>query len=180
VGRCARWTTGASGPGAGPEPTAAGGGARRSGGAEPGPARAAACCPGVSDRIELFTECVLVPLDAHKAGLVQNMLGSVPKKAYNSIRCRAYQDIDRLFDQKSMHLSSKQILIMLTEDRLESYVKYCLIPKDPTQPLDIDNSVIVTNIQRSYVVAGWKAMHDSAKYSSDLEFILSTQNTHKI
>jgi hypothetical protein len=108
------------------------------------------------------------------------MLGTVPKKAYNSIRCRAYQDMHRLFDQKSMHLSSKQILVMLTEDRLESYVKYCLIPRDPTQPLDVNNSVIVTTIQRSYVVAGWKAMHDSAKYSSDLEFILSTQNTDKI
>jgi hypothetical protein len=105
------------------------------------------------------------------------MLGSVPKMAYNSIRCRAYQDMKRLFDQKSMHLSSKQILAMLTEDQLESYVKYCLIPRDPKQPLDINNSAIVTTIQRSYVISGWKAMHDPAKYSSDLEFVLSTKHT---
>ena len=63
---------------------------------------------------------------------------------------------------------------MLNEEQIENYVKYCMVPRHPEQPLDIDNSVIITTIQRAYIVAGWKAIRDPAKYTSDLEFVLST------
>jgi hypothetical protein len=103
-------------------------------------------------------------------------LGSVPKIAYNSIRCRAYKDMKRLFGQTSMHLSRKQIIGMLTEEQMGSFVKFCMIPRDPEKPLDINNSIIVTTIQRAYIVAGWRATHEPARYASDLEFVLSTAN----
>jgi hypothetical protein len=100
-------------------------------------------------------------------------LGSVPKIAYNSIRCRAYKDMKRLFSQESMHLSRKQIIDMLTEEQMGSIVKFCMIPRNPDQPLDINNSIIVTTIQRAYIVAGWKSTRNAARYASDLEFVLS-------
>ena len=106
-------------------------------------------------------------------------LGSVPKLAYNSIRCRAYKDMKKLFGQTSMHLSRKQIIDMLTEEQMGSIAKFCMIPRDPEQQLDINNSIIVTTIQRAYVVAGWKATRDPAKYASDLEFVLSTAKLNK-
>ena len=106
-------------------------------------------------------------------------LGTVPKLAYNSIRCRAYKDMKKLFSQTSMHLSRKQIIDMLTEEQMGSIAKFCMIPRDPETPLDISNSIIVTTIQRAYVVAGWKATRDPAKYASDLEFVLSTEKPNK-
>jgi len=101
------------------------------------------------------------------------MLGSLPKVAFNSLRCRAYQDTKRLFNQPHMSITKKYILSLLSEEQLQNFTKYCLIPLYPEDILSPCNSILVTTKQRHYVAAGWKETHDTARYKKDLSHILS-------
>ena len=87
-------------------------------------------------------------------------------------------DMKRLFglDQK-VNLSSKQILGMLTADQMASYDKFSLMPKNPEEPITIENCQLVTTIQRAYVMANWKQSRDATKYASALQFITNPETT---
>jgi hypothetical protein len=101
-------------------------------------------------------------------------LGSLPKVAFNSLRCRAYQDTKRLFKQPHMSITKKYILSLLNEEQLENFTNYHLIPLYPEDILSSYNSILVTTKQRHYVFAGWKETRDPARYKKDLSHVLST------
>ena len=100
------------------------------------------------------------------------------KRAFNSIRCRAYADMV-LFKQARMFLPRTLFTTMLTDEQMTNYSAYCIIPKRPDQPLSKDNSIVVTSIQRIYVVAKWKTTRDPDQYEHDLNHILSTSTPTK-
>ncbi len=98
------------------------------------------------------------------------VLGTPLKRMFNSIRCRCYQDM-RLFNQKSMTITVDRIRELLTPQQMEDYSSYCIIPKDPTIPMSLDNSIAVTSYQRRYIVGAWKK--DPASYGSALSLMLA-------
>ena len=99
--------------------------------------------------------------------------GDHNKRAFNSLRCRAYQDMT-VFGQKRMFMSRKQILAKLTDEQQADYSNHALIPKNPDQPLVESNSIVVTSAQRAYVVSNWKKSRDPEQYLQDLISVLKT------
>lgn len=100
-----------------------------------------------------------------------HVLGTHEKRAFNSLRCRARDD-RLIFGQAKLIISRKQVTAMLTPEQMANYSRYCLIPRRPDLPLTADNSVIVTGIQRSFVVSNWKLTKDSDQYERDLLYII--------
>lgn len=126
----------------------------------------------------------LLPLDSFKSAKRTYMcimhtralrrkfiLGTQEKRAFNSLRCRARQDM-LTFGHKSIAIPRKQVTAMLTEEQLRSYPDYCIIPRRPDVPLTPENAIVVTSCQRRYVVAKWKTTRNADQYEADLAFIL--------
>jgi hypothetical protein len=101
------------------------------------------------------------------------VLGSHEKRAFNSLRCRARQDM-LLLGHKRLIINHIQVTAMLTSDQMANFSNYCLIPKRPDHPLSVDNSIIVASEQRKYVIGNWKRSRDTEKYVQDLHFILGS------
>jgi hypothetical protein len=99
-------------------------------------------------------------------------LGTHEKRAFNSLRCRARTDM-LMFGMSRMVMGQKQVKTMLTPEQMTNFSKYCLIPKRPDQPLTEGNSIIVTSVQRTYVVGNWRSTRDADQYERDLHYILS-------
>ena len=102
--------------------------------------------------------------------------GDHNKLAFNSLRCRAYQDM-AVFDHKRMSMSRKQILAKLTDEQLADYSNHALIPKRPQNPLAETNCMVVTSAQRAYLVSNWKKSRDPELYLQDLISLLRTSRT---
>ena len=102
--------------------------------------------------------------------------GDHNKRAFNSLRSRAYQDM-AAFGQTRMILSWKQIYAKLTDEQLADFSNHALIPKFPDQPLTQTNSLIVTSAQRTYLVANWKKSRDPELFLQDLISVLRTSRT---
>jgi len=109
---------------------------------------------------------------ANKRRLV---LGTQDKRAFNSLRCRARSDM-LLFGHDKMKLSRKELMSMLTENQMQNFSQYCVIPRKPEEILTIDNAVVVGTHQRRYVVGRWKRAKDVAQYEQDLKLLLSNDD----
>jgi hypothetical protein len=108
-----------------------------------------------------------------RAARKKEVLGSHEKRAFNSLRCRARQDM-LLFGHDHMIMGYKQAMALLTPEQLADFSNFCLIPKRPDQPLAKDNSIIVTSVQRMYIVGNWKRSRDPEQYARDLQYILDS------
>jgi hypothetical protein len=105
-------------------------------------------------------------------------LGTLPKRANHSLRSRAHMDMKRLFGlDRKVNLSMQQILGMLPADQMASYDKFSLMPKNPAEPISIENCILVTTMQRAYVMTNWKQSHDAVKYAEALQFITNPETT---
>lgn len=107
-------------------------------------------------------------LRAYKRKMV---LGTHNKRAFNSLRCRARQDM-LMFGHKRMAISRKLVTTILTDAQMADFSHYCLIPKNPDEILTADNVIVVNTFQRSYVVGRWRVARDTHQYTRDLAFIL--------
>jgi len=112
----------------------------------------------------------------HRAARLKVILGSHEKRAFNSLRCRARQDMI-LFGHDHMIMGYRTVMAMLTPEQLADFSNYCLIPKRPDQPLTKDNSIVVTSVQRMYIVGNWKKSRDSDQYERDLQHMLLASPT---
>ena len=111
-----------------------------------------------------------------RAAKRHQVLGTHKKRAFNSLRCRARQDM-LTFGHKYMMISRKQVTEMLSDEHMAHFPQYGLIPIRPDKPLTFDNAVIASTFQRSYVLGKWKKTHDPIQYEQDLRFLLEAQNT---
>jgi hypothetical protein len=111
-------------------------------------------------------------IEHFRAMKLHNTLGTHEKRAFNSIRCRARADM-LLFGMDHMVLPMTLVLAMLTEDQLAEFSKFCIIPCRPDRPLSKENSIVVTSIQRIYVVSKWRSARDPDQYERDLNHMLS-------
>jgi hypothetical protein len=102
----------------------------------------------------------------------QDTLGTREKRAFNSLRCKARADM-MLFGMSHMVLPRASVVGMLTDDQITNFSKVTIIPRRPDQPLTKENSIVVTSIQRIYVVAKWRSARDPDQYEHDLQFVLS-------
>lgn len=110
-----------------------------------------------------------------RAAKRKEILGTHEKRAFNSLRCRARQDM-LMFGRKRMSVSRKQVEALLTDEQLSHFDQYSLIPRDPEDILSVDNIVVVSKFQRHYVIGRWRATRDPAQYKRDLDFILDAPN----
>ncbi len=99
------------------------------------------------------------------------ILGSHEKRAFNSLRCRARQDMI-LFGHDHMIMGYKKVMAMITKEQLADFSNHCLIPKRPDLQLTQDNSTIVTSVQRMYVVGSWKRSRDPDQCARDLQYMI--------
>ena len=135
--------------------------------------------------LRLCTKCKeMLPLDRfhpnvrrpmcivhQRAYKLKMVLGTHNKRAFNSLRCRARQDM-LMFGHRNVAIPRKLVTSLLTEDQMENFSIHCLIPKNPEQILSKDNIVVVTKFQRAYIIGHWRATRDTQQYIRDLEFIL--------
>lgn len=106
-----------------------------------------------------------------RAAKRREVLGTHEKRAFNSLRCRARQDM-LMFGHDKMVISRRLVTSLLSDEQMANFPKYCLIPRDPAEILSPDNILIVSTIQRAFVVGRWRDTHDNEQYKRDLDFIL--------
>ena len=73
-----------------------------------------------------------------------------------------------VFGHKAMKMGVNEIKSLLTPSQLEDSSKVCIIPKDPTVQLCVDNAVAVSTEKRSAVMACWRPNRDAAAYQTAL------------
>ena len=100
------------------------------------------------------------------------ILGTDEKRAFNSLRCKARQDMV-MFGHKHMTISRQAVNSKLSEEQIKNFNMYCIIPRRPDTPLTNENSIIVTSFQRKYVMAKWRVTRDADMYEQDLKYILA-------
>ena len=103
------------------------------------------------------------------------VLGTHEKRAFNSLRCRARQDM-LMFGHSRMIISRQQVVHLLTDAQIAKFSQFCLIPRDPKEILSVDNVTVVTTFQRKYVISRWRITRDNELYKRDLAFIVTAPN----
>ena len=98
-------------------------------------------------------------------------LGTLEKRAFNSLRLRARHD-RFAFRQESIRLSSPEALAHLSPEQLRDYPRWSLVPRHPERVLDADNSVLVTNYQRRYLMCQWRTDRCPRTYKNHLAFLV--------
>jgi hypothetical protein len=84
-----------------------------------------------------------------------------------------------LFNHDRMFLPKTLVTAILSKEQVANFSNYCIIPKRPDKPLSEDNCIVVTSIQRIYVVAKWKSSRDPDQYENDLRHILNESSALK-
>jgi hypothetical protein len=108
-----------------------------------------------------------------------HILGTHEKRAFNSMRCRVRQDM-AIFGQTCMALSRQELVETLSKEQMENYPKYCLVPRNPNQSFSIENSAVVTALQRSYIVGRWKVSRDVDEYQCNVKLMLGNQDESSV
>ena len=96
-----------------------------------------------------------------------HVLGTLDRRAFNSIRSRSFKDLT-LFKQTFLKISRKELLTLLTPKQLANYRNWCIVPKDPNQPISIHNVAVISSRQRRYLICNWKFKRDPDQYTRDL------------
>ena len=99
------------------------------------------------------------------------VLGTLDKRAFNSLRCRCRKDTS-LFNQNRLKLSRKEVVALLTRDQLARYSQWCIVPRNPQKPLTPDNAAVISSYQRRYLICNWKFKRDPELYQRDLSQLL--------
>ena len=105
---------------------------------------------------------------------LHNVLGTQDKRAFNSLRCRAREDM-LTFGHKRMTISRKQVVAMLSDEQMANFGSYSLIPLRSEHPLTVDNVVVVTTIQRRYIMGKYRISRDMEGYKRDLKLMLESE-----
>jgi hypothetical protein len=99
-------------------------------------------------------------------------LGTLEKRAFNSLRLRARHD-RFAFRHGAIQLSSSEALAHLTPEQLCDYPRWSLVPRCPERVLDARNAVLVTNYQRRYLMCQWRTDRCPVTYKNHLAFLLA-------
>ena len=89
-----------------------------------------------------------------RENLREAVLGTQEKRAFNSLRCRARQDM-LMFGQDHMVMGVRQVLSMLTPEQVANYKTVCLVPVDPALPLTKTNVAIIPNAKARCTIRKW-------------------------
>jgi hypothetical protein len=74
-----------------------------------------------------------------------------------------------VFNQVDSNFSNQDIRDMMTDDQINNFSLYAIVPEDPLQPLSKSNSVLITAECRKYLVASWKVTKDTTQYQRILK-----------
>ena len=89
------------------------------------------------------------------------------KLAYNSLLCRARCD-RALFGQTKISISLQELLLMIDNTQIESFMTWAIVPKNPSETVTKENSVVVPSYQRRFLVSRWKVHRDPQAYAEEL------------
>jgi hypothetical protein len=106
-----------------------------------------------------------------KASRRRIVMATPLKRAINSIRSKAHQDMVRIFNQSKMSFGSNEIKELLTPEQVEGFSNISVVPLDPRLPLHRLNAVAVNTEQRGIIFGRWKKTHDAAAYIEAIEKI---------
>jgi hypothetical protein len=106
-------------------------------------------------------------LDHFRASRRRIVTATALKRAINSVRSRCHQDMV-VFGHKSMKMGVNEIKSLLTPSQLEDSSKVCIIPRDPSAQLCVENAVAVSTEKRSAIMVCWRPNRDSAAYQTAL------------
>jgi hypothetical protein len=90
------------------------------------------------------------------------------QRAFNSLMCRVRRDRE-LFGHTKTSLSTQDLLELLTEDQVENFSAWAVVPKHPDLILSKTNAMVIPVFQRKFLVTEWKAGKDHALYTRRLE-----------
>jgi hypothetical protein len=103
------------------------------------------------------------------------IIGTNGKKSiFDSMRTRAHHDIFTL-GQTHVHISRQQVMDILSEKQMANYTKYCLLPLHPDKTFSSENVVVVTTVQRGYLLKRWEHSKNVQEYHNDLKLLLGDQ-----
>ena len=97
--------------------------------------------------------------------------GTQEKRAVNSLRSRVARDMT-LFGPDKIHMSQREMIAMLNADQISNFSRWCIMPKNPTEPLSLSNAVLLLDYQRKYLIAAWKITKDKTEYEDQLNHLL--------
>ena len=106
-----------------------------------------------------------------KASRRRIVMATPLKRAINSIRSKAHQDMVRVFNQSKMSFGSNEIKELLTPDQIERSSHIYVVPLDPRLRLDRSNAIAINTEQRRVIFRGWKKTRDATSYIEALENI---------
>ena len=101
----------------------------------------------------------------------RRVCGTPERRAYNSLRCRARDDM-LTFGHKRMDISRTTVLAMISDKHVAQFSQYCLIPLRPDKPLTSDNAVIVSTDERRFVMNTWRKQKDADAYERNIKAVL--------
>ena len=101
----------------------------------------------------------------------RRVCGTPERRAYNSLRCRARDDM-LTFGHTRINISRTKVLAMISEEQVARFSQYCLIPLRPDKPLAEDNAVIVSTDERRFVMNTWRKQKDADAYERNIKAIL--------
>lgn len=107
-----------------------------------------------------------------RAYALHKVLGTTPKKAFNTLRCRVKNDMEA-FGQTKMCISHKEFMSKLSEEQTLNFSDYALVPRRPSNPITTLNSVIVTTEQRKFLVTLFKRTKNADEYEKALLYFIS-------
>jgi hypothetical protein len=101
----------------------------------------------------------------------RRVCGTPERRAYNSLRCRARDDM-LTFGHTRMNISRTKVLTMISDEQVAQFSQYCLIPLRPDKPLAEDNAVIVSTDKRRFVINTWRKQKDADAYERNLKNVI--------
>ncbi len=99
------------------------------------------------------------------------VLGTVRKRAFNSLRLRARHD-RFAFRQERIKLSMEEALGLLTDEQIQDFARWSLVPRRPEEVLAGDNAVLVTNYPRRSLMCQWRTGRSVEAYKAHLAYLL--------
>jgi hypothetical protein len=81
--------------------------------------------------------------------------GTVERRALSTLCAKAQGD-RRVFGHARMALRKSEMAKMLTQEHIQNYPEWAIVPRDPTRETAADNAALITVYQRRCLVRNWK------------------------
>ena len=101
------------------------------------------------------------------------ILGTAEKRAFNSMRTRANQDM-RLLGMEYVGFEETNVFAAYAKTADATYKTHSLVPMDPQKPMCVpQNAVLIPSAARRFIMSNWRDSPDAAKYGRDLQYVMA-------